>query len=194
MNALHPLGRLFQSVEDSRGWTLREIARRIERSGRTISHAYVGRLKREPIQSVSYETIRALAIGLDVPERVVGLAALDTMGVHDLEPDEVGIPATIARDPDLTDRDRRILLAVVREMQRGQDDHDQGVDTARGMPVARDAGPDGVTTEHRDDAGDDEHEVYPWEKGDFDLAAKRGRNRGREMRERQDRDAEDGGA
>ncbi len=193
MNALHPLGRLFQSVEDSRGWTLREIARRIERSGRTISHAYVGRLKREPIQSVSYETIRALAIGLDVPERVVGLAALETMGVHDLEPDEVGIPATIARDPDLTDRDRRILLAVVREMQRGQDDDDQDVGTARRMPVAGDAESDGVTPERRDEVADGERETYPWETGEFTLAAKRGRNRGRELRERQDKDAEEGG-
>lgn len=35
---------------------------------------------------------------------------------------------------------------------------------------------------------------YPWEQPDFDLAAKRGRNRGREAREQQDRDAEDGGA
>lgn len=34
----------------------------------------------------------------------------------------------------------------------------------------------------------------PWEQDEYGLAAKRGRNRGRESREQQDRDAEDGGA
>lgn len=34
----------------------------------------------------------------------------------------------------------------------------------------------------------------PWEQDDYDLAAKRGRNRGREARKQQDREAEEGGA
>ena len=34
----------------------------------------------------------------------------------------------------------------------------------------------------------------PWEQEDFDLAAKRGRNRGAELRRQQDEAAEDGGA
>lgn len=188
MNALHPLGQLFQSVEDAQGWSLREIGRRIERTGRKMSYAYVARLKKEPVSSITYETIRALAVGLDVPERVVGLAALESMGVHDVDPTEIGAAASIARAPDLTERDRRILLAAVREMQRGQDDGQQDPPgeragaSAEGGGVARDAERDGITP------------ARPWEREDFDLAAKPGRNRGREVRLRQDDEGEAGGA
>ena len=126
MNALHPLGRLIQSVEDSRGWTLREIARRATKAGYEISHQYVARLKRSDLKSISRELIAALGAGLDVPERVVGLAALESMGVHDVDPSEADLAATIARDSSLTERDRRVLLAAVREMQREQDDEQDG--------------------------------------------------------------------
>ncbi|PWH05221.1 hypothetical protein DEO23_14165 [Brachybacterium endophyticum] len=270
MNALHPLGQLIQSVEDSRGWTLREIARRIdERTGRTISHAYVARLKKKPISSITYETIHALAVGLDVPERLVGAAALETMGVRDLDQPEAGAAVAIARDSDLSTRDRRILLAAVREMQDATD-HQQPTPDDTDTRVADPPQPDGSTSEvpfgkmpidptlpqtgkhswtpdmptnellplvfdlveereHADlrvlreqaagqldellrhlaerrasagpaDTGiglnvqdrprSDSGASRPWEQPDFDVAAKRGRNRGREAREQQNRDAE----
>ncbi|MGY5764940.1 hypothetical protein ACXET9_07065 [Brachybacterium sp. DNPG3] len=148
MNALHPLGKLIQSVEDSRGWTLREIARRVDdRMGRTISHAYVARLKREPIKSISIETIRALSAGLDLPERDVAIAALGAMGVHDSTAGDPRAAVAIARDPELSDRDRRILLAVLREMDSGDDtQHDDPARPPRdGGPMDGDAQPDGLT-------------------------------------------------
>ena len=207
VNALHPLGQLFQSVEDSKGWTLREIARRIERSGRTISHAYVARLKREPIKSITYDTIHALSVGLDVPERVVALAAVESMGVHDVNPAEAGAAVAIARDPSLSERDRRVLLAVVREMQREDDEAagEQLEAEAGGVQLESEAEPDGVTvkpdtggmkrwSKHRQAAFAERDDEAPWKRGDFDLAAKRGRNRGAEARRQQDREAEDGGA
>lgn len=268
-----------------------------------MSHAYVARLKREPITSVTFETIQAMAIGLDLPERTVATAALESMGVHDIGTAESGAAVAIARDPDLTERDRRILLAVVREMQgehnnetadpppterRRVEDSPQpdGVTRGAGQKAARarwdaarrkafsvDDGT-GTTTpsnteegvhaliarvratpiDHlsiagleqlygdavtllnapditwdarlaleairhdivksrgaRGESGNDDgtrliparyaepgenpHEdPAPWEQDDFDMAAKRGRNRGREARQQQDRDAEDGGA
>lgn len=156
VNALHSLGQLIQSVEDSRGWTLREVARRVERTGRTMSHAYVARLKREPIRSVTYETLQALSVGLDLPERVVATAALETMGVHDIGTAETGAAVAIARDPDLSERDRRILLAVVREMHgehtdepspAGERNSPTGPDTAAagGDAVEGSPQPDGFT-------------------------------------------------
>jgi len=184
VNAPHQLGQLIQSVEDSRGWSLREVARRIERTGRTMSHAYVARLKREPITSVTYETIQAMAVGLDLPERVVATAALESMGVHDIGTAESGAAVAIARDPDLSERDRRILLAVVREMQGEHLEQNTSTAQAAGGSLESPPQPDGVTP----------FDERPWEQDDFDMAAKRGRNRGREMRERQDRAAEDGGA
>lgn len=147
MNALHPLGQLIQSVEDSRGWTLREIARRIdERAGRTISHAYVARLKKKPISSITYETIHALAVGLDVPEHLVGAAALETMGVRDLDQSEAGAAVAIARDPDLSERDRRILLAAVREMQDATDTQQREPTPTSPVDVADPTQPDGPTS------------------------------------------------
>lgn len=188
MNALHPLGRLIQSVEDSRGWTLREIARRATKAGYEISHQYVARLKRSDLESISRELIAALGAGLDVPERVVGIAALESMGVHDVDPSEADLAATIARDSSLTERDRRVLLAAVREMQREQDDEQDGeraAPTAGGRGVAGDALGDGVTPDAPE---------RPREKPDFDLAAKTGPNRGRQLREQQDLEGEAGGA
>lgn len=222
MNALHSLGQLIQSVEDSKGWTLREVARRVERSGRTMSHAYVAKLKREPIRSVTYETIHALSVGLDLPERIVAAAAVESMGVHDIGTAEVGAAVAIARDPDLSERDRRILLAVVREMH-GEHINDgstraelneappQGPPAAGGRVVADPAQPDGVTStagarepdtsrgmpgagEVVEDLARPDADDRPWEQNEYGLAAKRGRNRGREARQQQDHEAEDGGA
>ena len=221
MNALHSLGQLIQSVEDSKGWTLREVARRVERSGRTMSHAYVARLKREPIRSVTYETIQALSVGLDLPERLVATAALETMGVHDIGTAETGAAVAIARDPDLSERDRRILLAVVREMQSehheqrqreapaagddAQAGHHQG--TGKSHALEDPAAPHGITTRANDtskggapsganaqDLDDPASDDRPWEQDEYGLAAKRGRNRGRDARRQQDREAEGGGA
>lgn len=191
MNAPHQLGQLIQSVEDSRGWSLREVARRIERTGRTMSHAYVARLKREPITSVTYETIQAMALGLDLPERVVATAALESMGVHDIGSAESGAAVAIARDPDLSERDRRILLAVVREMQGEHLEKSTSAEPAAGGHVEDQAEPDGVTTgELAGAAADAAVPDRPWEKDEFALAAKRGRNIGAEIRRRQDAEAE----
>lgn len=172
MNASHSLSELIQSVEDSKGWTLREIARRIERTGRTMSHAYVARLKREPIRSITYDTIHALSVGLELPEQVVAEAALRAMGVHDIGTAEAGAAVAIARDPDLSERDRKILLAVVREMQSERPDEDHsGESSGPAAPSTAAAGgsivedppqPDGVTTGER---------RRPLTKDDFSRAA-----------------------
>ncbi|ATG51136.1 hypothetical protein CFK38_06035 [Brachybacterium vulturis] len=156
MNVPHSLSQLIQSVEDSKGWTLREIARRVERSGRTMSHACVARLKRKPIRSITYETIHALSVGLDLSGPVVAKAVLESMDVHDIGTAETGAAVAIARDSDLSERDRKILLAVVREMQseRSDEDHDgersapaeQRTAPAGGRAVAYPARPDGITT------------------------------------------------
>lgn len=148
VNALHPLGELIQSVEDSKGWTLREIARRIdERAGRTISHAYVAKLKRDPIKSITYETIRALSVGLDLPERTIATAVMESMGVHDIGTAETGSALAIARDPGLSDRDRKILLAVVREMHGEQTQEPHAAATASSSALEDSAEPDGLTAE-----------------------------------------------
>lgn len=156
MNALHPLGQLIQSIEDSKGWTVREIGRRTEQASKSLTHTYIGRLKRDPIRSVTYDMVQSLAIGLNVPERIVAAAALESMGVHDIGTAETGAAVAIARDPDLSERDRRILLAVVREMQseRTNEEHpgERSAPAGRrpaavgGSAVADPAESDGIST------------------------------------------------
>ena len=53
---------------------------------------------------------------------------------------------------------------------------------------------DGATSTRADWVTHPAADDRPWEQDDYDLAAKRGRNRGREARQQQDREAEDGGA
>lgn len=151
MNALHPLGQLIQSAEDSNGWTLREISRRVGRGGMSMSHSYVANLKTKPIRSITYDMVQALALGLAVPERTVALAAVASMGVHDIQPEEAGAAVAIARDPSLSERDRRILLAAVREMRDDETNEvpDQQPAPARSRAVADDAQSDGVTAGER---------------------------------------------
>ena len=145
MNALHPLGQLIQSVEDSKGWTMREIARRAERAQVPLSNAYLGKLKRQGIRSITIETIHALAVGLDLPERIVATAALETMGVHDIGSAESRAAVAIARDPELSERDRRILLAVVREMQSEHEEQPAGAAPSNSGQMEGPTQPDGIT-------------------------------------------------
>lgn len=175
MNALHPLGQLIQSVEDSKGWTVREIARRIERAELNLSNAYLGKLKRKPITAITYDTIHALSVGLDLPERVVGAAALEAMGVHDVNPAEAGAAVAIARDPSLSERDRRVLLAVVREMQREDEAAGEPPEPDAGsMRLAGDTQPDGVTPKPDTGGIRSWGRHRPLAQDDLDLAADHG--------------------
>lgn len=99
--------------------------------------------------------------------------------------------------------------AIVGIERRADDDSTSGPDTDghRGWSAARrdvlaepmpsDTNPgrsgsgEGV---HPIERGSNNADDRPWEQDEYGLAAKRGRNRGRESREQQDREAEDGGA
>lgn len=63
-------------------------------------------------------------------------------------------------------------------------------DTSEGE---QDAGPNAYHRQ-RGSGNGDSRDDRPWEQDEYSLAAKRGRNRGREARQQQDREAEDGGA
>ncbi|UYG15801.1 hypothetical protein BRM3_09095 [Brachybacterium huguangmaarense] len=180
------------------GWSSREIARRAEKNGHKLSYAsasvYMGGRHGAPTEAVLTAFSDVLNVPIDQLRKAAGV------------PTGTGTPWAPPVEANRLDlRQRRALEELIRSMvmseDNGQDDdHDrhhstpQDRDDAGSVPVAGDAQPDGVTPESRDHAAAGERELYPWETGEFTLAAKRGRNRGREMRERQDRDAEDGGA
>lgn len=102
----------------------------------------------------------------------------------------------------LTDRQRRAVDEIIRAIAAervGSRDEPEGLQVLRGAVPDRDdlADPalrDGSTSTRADWLANLAAEDRPWEQDDYDLAAKRGRNRGREDRQQQDREAEDGGA
>lgn len=148
MNAPHPLSHLIQSIEDGQGWTDRELSRRINNAGHAMSHSYIGKLKNHPIQSVTAPMVRALAAGLGISETVVAIAALESMGVHIDTSREAGLDVAISTENSLTDYDKRLLRAVVKEMRTDGEHHgrsDQTRDNSRAR-VPREALADGATT------------------------------------------------
>lgn len=144
----HPLSRLIQSVEDGQGWTDREVSRRISAAGHSMSHSYIGKLRNKPIQSVTASMVQALAIGLGLPETVVAEAALASMGVHIDTSRSAGLDVAIATEEDLTDRDKRLLRSLVKEMRTDgeqRSDNDPTGDN-RGPYVPGGPVTDGATT------------------------------------------------
>lgn len=147
VNAPHPLAQLMQSVKDGNGWTDREIARRIEAAGMSLSHSYVGKLQNHPVQTLTAATIRALAVGLGIPESDVAMAAVASMGVH-IDPDSSGgLDVAIANEQSFTGHDKRILRAVVKEMRTNAEERRAGSGEAlRGADVPGGPVVDGATT------------------------------------------------
>lgn len=113
----HPLSQLIQSIEDGQGWTDREVSRRIAAAGHSMSHSYIGKLKNKPIQSVNASMVQTLAIGLGISETVVAEAALASMGVRIDTGSSAGLDVAIATEEALTDRDKRLLRSLVKEMR-----------------------------------------------------------------------------
>jgi len=148
----HPLSRLIQSVEDGQGWTDREVSRRISAAGHSMSHSYIGKLKNKPIQSVNASMVQILAIGLGIPETVIAEAALASMGVHIDTSSSAGLDVAIATEEALTDRDKRLLRSLVKEMRT--DDEQRRDDAAgdhSGVNLPGESEPDGATTDEDDD-------------------------------------------
>lgn len=151
MNALHPLSSLIQSIEDGQGWTDRELSRRISTLGHQMSHSYIGKLKNHPIQSVTASMVQALAAGLGVSETVVATAALESMGVHIDTSREAGLDVAISTEASLTDRDKRLLRTVVKEMRTdGEEARTQPLRRDRGTELPDRAVPNGPTTRTSD--------------------------------------------
>lgn len=186
-------------------WSSREIARRAEKNGHKLSYAsasvYLGGRHGVPTEAVLAAFSDVLNIPIDKLRTAAGLPA---------GADSPWTPPTEANRLDL--RQRRALEELIRSMVTsetiGEDQDDGQQDAAR---VDRDAQPDGVkpaadsresdTSRGMPDADQAVEDLdqadtrdRPWEQDEYGLAAKRGRNRGREARKRQDGDAEDGGA
>lgn len=161
-----------------------QLARAAGMPTSTVIDVSTGRTKPRP------STIKKIADALGLDVRVVS----EWVGQKRTERGPYQPPAEADL---LTDRQRKavdeIIRAIVAERAGGHGRDEQPAigerAAAGGRGVARDAERDGVTA--GEEAGE---EAPPFTRGDFDLAAKHGRNRGSEAREQQDRHAEHGGA
>lgn len=160
-------------------WSSREIARRAEKNGHKLSYAsasvYLGGRHGVPTEAVLAAFSDVLNIQIDKLREAAGVPA---------GADTPWTPPTEANRLDI--RQRRALEELIRSMVAseaiGEGHTDDGQDPAS---VVRDAQRDGITSSSDD---------RPWEQDEYGLAAKRGHNRGRATRARQDQDAENGGA
>ncbi|GLB62710.1 hypothetical protein NCCP2495_05880 [Dietzia sp. NCCP-2495] len=135
MQPRHQLAALIQSVEDANGWSDPEVAERARQRGHTISKSNISRLRLEPVRSIKGDAIKALAAGLGISPLDIADAALASMGIHRSNAADNDVETAIRRDPLLADSQRRMLLALLREM-KGTHDEDQGTQDPPSNPPA----------------------------------------------------------
>lgn len=185
------LSELLDSSNTNR-WSTREIARRAQKSGHKLSQptvsVYIGGRHGVPSEEVLAAFSDVLNIPIDKLRRAAGVpAGAGTPWAPPVEANRLDV------------RQRRALEELIRSMvaseSTGEDRDDGRGDQQDGERAAPAAGGSGMAGDaERDGVTPDEPPVRPWEKPDFDLAAKRGENRGRAARERQDLEGEAGGA
>ncbi len=116
MNSKHPLGQLIEKVQRDNGWSDRDLAARAQSMELDLGKSNWSRLKNQPVLTFKPSHIKGLALVLKQTETTVARAALASMGI-DLEGYQDGdVPAAVRNNGELSDRDKRVLLAVFREL------------------------------------------------------------------------------
>ena len=190
---MHAYRRFVQTEMDKRGWTAADLQRSSGLTKQNLSRLL--RDEREQLQQrPDAETVHSLARAFGVSDELVLSHVAEAMG---LPTNRVEVAAAA----DLSNEE---LLRILAERLNRGGTHEPAPDPAATAPathgddLADPAVRDGATSTRADwahtepprGAGDDR----PWEQDEYSLAAKRGRNRGREARQQQDREAEGGGS
>lgn len=116
MNERHPLGQLIFSIQQARGWSERQLEERA--AGKPgLGKSNISKIKNHPLVSIKGNVIKGLADLLGVSEQRVAKAALLSMGVDLGETSSTTLRQSVGSEPELTDKDRKILLAVLNAME-----------------------------------------------------------------------------
>jgi hypothetical protein len=116
VNDMHPLGRLIQGAQDALGWSNRRLER--EAAGKPgLGKSNIGKIKTQPVVSLKADTIKSLSEVLRVPVYQLVGAALESMDLPALGEKDPSLEDAVRTNYELTEHDRRILLAVLREMR-----------------------------------------------------------------------------
>lgn len=185
---MHAYRRFVESEMDKRGWTAADLQRSSGLTKQNLSRLLND--SREQLQQrPDPVTVTALARAFGVPEPVVLSHVAEAMGLPTARV-LVSDPAALSNE--------ELLRVLAERLARGDADGQQAGTSERpeprsvdssSLPVEGHAQSDGVTPSAASERG-----PRPWDTDEYALAAKRGRNRGREAREQQDRAAEEGGA
>lgn len=144
MQPRHQLAALIQSVEDANGWSDPDVAERARHRGHTISKSNISRLRLDPVRSIKGDSIRALAAGLGISPLDIADAALASMGIQRANSAGDDVEAAIRRDPVLAESQRRMLLALLREMKVSDDEDTSTQGTPSTTPTDGEPGPSGA--------------------------------------------------
>ena len=127
MNTSTTLGALIQERRNSNGWSYRDLETRSP-AGTGLNKSRWGELARDEVKTFSGDQLRGIAQALSLPEHVIGRAALTSMGLPSSSASARTLEDAVRTDYNLTDHDRRIILAVLREMRTEliHEQHPQG--------------------------------------------------------------------
>lgn len=117
MNSRHPLGRLIATTQEARGWSERQLEQ--QAAGRPgLGKSNISKIKNHPIVSIKGDVIKGLAELLSIPEERVARAALQSMGFDLGDAKSQTLVEAVHEEPGLSERERRMILALLREMKR----------------------------------------------------------------------------
>lgn len=165
MNTSSTLGSLIQERRNSNGWSYRDLESRSP-AGTGLNKSRWGELARDEVKTFSGDQLRGIAVALGLPEHIVGRAALASMGLTADTSSARTLEDAVRTEYQLTDHDRRILLAVVRAM-RTESAHEPEPQDQEQEPRTEAGGAQPTQPSPMNRAGESPAEV------DDDLAARR---------------------
>lgn len=117
--SMHPLGRLIAERMDhpDHRWSVRDVERQARERGESLNRSTVSDLRKRMTPSITRANVFGLAAGLGVTPLTVANAALESWGISTRLVEVTDSLATIAVDPTLSDRDRRQLRAIIRDLR-----------------------------------------------------------------------------
>lgn len=123
----HALGRLLRTARESRGWTAGDVSRRIgfKPDGKTPikRDTTLAGIEKDPrVNLPETETIRQLAEGYDLPERLILDAAAESVGISRRSDDvpEIAVRLEAPRYRDLSPHHVSLIVAVTDAILTGE--------------------------------------------------------------------------
>lgn len=118
MPPTHALAQLIDSVKAANNWSDPDLVENARRRGHELTKSNISRYRIEnPLVSIKGSVIQALADALGVSAGQVATAAVQSMGIALPVYDTPRIEQAIRADPELSIRDKDILLSMLGQMR-----------------------------------------------------------------------------